>query len=239
MMKRLYAPLYVLGTLISQIIGTFILALSLLPSYFLVYATWEYVSNWSNSFWKGLLLCLSLGFAFFISGNMLLLVIVLFRNLFRVKNIEKIGDFRTDRAILRFAFYSFLVNLAQNLFLPFVRGTPIILWFYRGMGAKIGKGTLITTTRIFDCDLIEIGKNCVIGGGVAIAAHTGEKRRGVQKKVVIGDRVTIGADTYVMPGVVIEDNVIVGANSMIPKDALLSANSVYAGAPVRKIDKQP
>lgn len=107
------------------------------------------------------------------------------------------------------------------------------------MGAKIRKGNPIATTSLFDCDLIEIGKNCVIGGGVAIAAHSGEKRRGAQKKIVTGDRVTIGADTYIMPGVVIEDNVIVGANSMTPKDALLSANSVYAGTPVRKIDKQP
>jgi UDP-3-O-[3-hydroxymyristoyl] glucosamine N-acyltransferase len=49
------------------------------------------------------------------------------------------------------------------------------------MGAKIRKGALTATTRMFDCDLIEIGKNCLIGGGVAIVAHSGEKRRGVQK----------------------------------------------------------
>jgi acetyltransferase-like isoleucine patch superfamily enzyme len=131
---------------------------------------------------------------------------------------------------------SSLINLAQNIYLPLVRGTPFIIWFYRGMGATIGKGTVITTTRIFDCDLLEIGKNCVIGGGVAISAHTGERRQGMLKKVVIGDHVTIGADTYIMPGTVIEDHVVVGANSMIPKGARLSAKSVYGGIPVRKIE---
>jgi acetyltransferase-like isoleucine patch superfamily enzyme len=116
-----------------------------------------------------------------------------------------------------------------------VRGTPLINWFYRGMGAKIGKNTLITTIRFMDCDLIEIGDGCVIGGGAALSAHTGEKGQGVLKSVKLGNRVTIGADTMVLPGTVIEDNVIVGANSVVPKDSHLEGNAIYGGSPVRKI----
>jgi acetyltransferase-like isoleucine patch superfamily enzyme len=120
--------------------------------------------------------------------------------------------------------------------LPMFRSTPIIVWFYRGMGAKIGPNTLIATTKIYDCYLLEIGKNCVIGGNVGINGHiTSSQGKGILKKVKIGDRVTIGADSIIFAGAVIEEGVIVGACSMVPQEAHLEANSVYAGVPVKKI----
>ena len=74
-------------------------------------------------------------------------------------------------------------------------------------------------------------------GHVAINGYiTTSSGRGVLKKVKIGNRVVIGADSMVFPGVTIEDNVTVGACSMIPRDSFLDANSIYAGVPVKKIN---
>ena len=135
------------------------------------------------------------------------------------------------------AAFDYLVNLAQAIFLPIVRGTIFINWFYQGMGARIGERTVITTTRIFDCDLIEIGEDCVIGGNVAITGHTGEGKMGITRRVRIGNRVTIGANTLILPGAVIEDGVVIGANSLVPKDAHLESYSLYGGSPVKKITR--
>jgi acetyltransferase-like isoleucine patch superfamily enzyme len=91
---------------------------------------------------------------------------------------------------------------------------------------------------VWDCDLIEIGDECVIGGNVVINAHIGQGKKGRLKRVKIGNRVTIGAHTYVMPGVVIQDDVLIGPNSVIPMGKRLNANTVYWGTPVEKISER-
>ena len=233
-MSRTLYFLYLFASVVSQIVGAVLLALALLPCYYLVFTTWKLTSNMSDSFWRVLLICLSVGFSFFVFGDALMIVIVLFKKILRINNQEATGNYRS-LAVVTVGIHNFLMNLIQFFYLPLVRGTPLIIWFYRGMGMRIGKDTIITTWRIFDCDMIEIGDHCVIGGSVAISAHIAEKGRGILKKVRIGDQVTIGANTMVLPGATIEDNVIIGANSLIPKDSHLEANSVYGGVPVRKI----
>jgi acetyltransferase-like isoleucine patch superfamily enzyme len=233
MSKSLYF-LYILASVISQIVGAILLAIALLPSYYLVFGIWKLTANMADNFWRVLIICLSIGFSYFIFGDALMIFIVIFKKFLRIKNQETNGNFRS-LAVITVGVHNFLMNLIQFFYLPLVRSTPLIIWFYRGMGMKIGKDTIITTWRIFDCDMIEIGDHCVIGGSVAISAHIAEKGRGILKKVRIGNRVTIGANTTVLPGVTIEDNVIVGANSLIPKDARLETNSVYGGVPIRKI----
>jgi acetyltransferase-like isoleucine patch superfamily enzyme len=131
--------------------------------------------------------------------------------------------------------YSYLLAIAQKFFLPLVRSTPLINLFYSGMGAKIGKNVIIGTDRIWDCDLIEIGDNCVIGGNVSLNAHIGQGQKGRLRRVQIGENVTIGANSYVMPGVVIENNVLIGPNSVVPMGKRLQENSVYWGTPVERI----
>jgi NDP-sugar pyrophosphorylase family protein len=86
-----------------------------------------------------------------------------------------------------------------------------------------------------DADLIEIGENCIIGGNSSIAAHYAAGARGRLRKVRIGNSVTIGANTAVMPGVVIENNVTVGANSLVALGMHLKSGGTYLGVPVERI----
>ena len=238
LVKRYFTAIHLFMTFFGQCIGAIVVGLSLIPSYYLVRLTWSYVSQDPNNIWRAIIMCFVLGLSFFLAGNMLMVSAVFTRIVLRIRNEEVVTEFRKAPGRLwNNAAHSFLMNLLQNTFLPLVRGTPLIVWFYRAMGAKIGSGTLVTSTRLFDLDLIEIGKSCVIGGGVSITAHSAEKGQGYLLKVTIGDRVTIGADTVVMPGVTIEDNVIVGANSVIPKGMRLQTNSVYAGVPAKKLTK--
>jgi acetyltransferase-like isoleucine patch superfamily enzyme len=234
--RRNFEALNFVAGILSHLVAGLIVGLALIPSYYLVLYTWGYISTNPYTFLNAFIFCLSMGLALFLFGNMLLIIIVIFRTILPIKNEEKAGDFRgLPFTLLRGAAHNFLVNLAQHTFLPFVRGTPMINWFFRGMGAKIGKDTLITTIRFMDCDLIEIGDNCVIGGGAALSAHTVRKGRGVLKSVKLGNNVTIGADTMVLPGAVIEDNVVVAPNSVVPLGAHLEGNAFYIGIPVKKI----
>lgn len=222
-------------TLVSHLLGALLVGLALMPGYFLVAWTWDGVVGILHYFWAGLLICLSGGLGYFLFIDLLLILIVITRQVLGLRNREVDAPIMSKTG-LRLGTYNWLVAIAKQFALPLVRTTPIIVWFYRGMGAKIGKNTLISTSRLWDCDLIEIGNNSVIGGNAAIAGHlTTALGRGILKKVKIGNRVTIGADTMICPGVTIEDNVIVAPCSMVPPDSHLERKSVYAGVPVNKI----
>jgi acetyltransferase-like isoleucine patch superfamily enzyme len=242
-------PYFLAAALFSQFLGGIILAISLAPVVLLNLAIFPALLSLQNWVLRVCGMSLMFGMDFILFGNLLLLTIVGLRHLFRLKNQEYATDLENPGGVpgsrsldgkhnwilARLAAYNYLLTLAQVIYLPFIRSTPLINWFFRGMGARIGPGTLIATTRIFDCDLVEIGSSCIIGGGSAITAHSAEGSTGMLKKVVIGNNVTIGANSYIMPGVVIEDHVRVGPNSLVPRDRRLEAGGTYIGVPVRRL----
>lgn len=207
-----------------------LVGLALSPSFF--FLRWIFQTISFNSVWGVMALGLSFGLAFLFFGNALLILIVLVRTLFRLRNQEQRGRL-VSAAAVKAALYNLMLHTAALLFLPAVKGSFICVLFYRGMGAKIGRGTVINTHRLWDCDLIEIGAGCVIGGNASISAHVVQGDRGRLHKVNIGNYVTIGANSSVMPGAVIEDRVIVGANSLVPMGMHLEAGKTYIGVPVK------
>lgn len=89
------------------------------------------------------------------------------------------------------------------------------------------------------CWLITIGDDVCFAPHVRILAHDASMYQflGYTKlgRVNIGDRVFIGADSVVLPGVSIGSDSIVGAGSVVTKD--IPAGEVYAGNPARFICK--
>ena len=107
-------------------------------------------------------------------------------------------------------------------------------------GLKVGKNFARLNGVIIDpahCWLIEIGDDVTLAPRVHILAHDASTVHylGYAKigRVIIGNRVFIGASTIVLPNVKIGDDVIVGANSTVTKD--LEGGFVYAGSPAKKI----
>lgn len=234
-MPRFISYLYALLSLLGQVLAGLLLGLALIPSFLFLRWIWEQLASSIDSIWIALLFCLALGISFVLFGNMLLVVIVLFRTVFRVRNRERRGIvFSLDS--LTTALNNLLLNVASTLYLPMLKSGIFIVWFYRAMGAKIGKRTIIATDRLWDCDLIEIGDDCIIGGNSSISAHYAKGANGRMRKVRIGNGVTIGANTAVMPGVVIEDNVVVGGNSLVPLGKRLRSGGVYVGVPVKRVN---
>ncbi len=111
--------------------------------------------------------------SYFVFGYTLMLLISIIRIIFRI-NSEEENLTRNSLKLFGFAAHHGLIWLVSNIFLPFVKNTFLINMFFRGMGAKIGNNTFINTTKISDCNLIEIGSNCMIGGDVVINGHSAE-----------------------------------------------------------------
>ncbi|MEA3559710.1 MAG: hypothetical protein U9R75_10695 [Candidatus Thermoplasmatota archaeon] len=128
-----------------------------------------------------------------------------------------------------------LILICRQFFLELTRTTFLLVLFYRLMGMRIGKGSLINSTFLYDPDLVVIGKNVTIGGDVMILGHVGEKWILRLKRTVIGDRVDIGQSAFIMPGVVVGEGSIVGAFSVVTKGTDIPPYEIWAGVPAKKI----
>ena len=83
--------------------------------------------------------------------------------------------------------------------------------------------------------LIEIGDDVTLAPRVHIVAHDASTKTflGYTKigRVTIGDRVFIGAESVILPGVTIGNDVIIGANSTVTHD--IPDGMVAVGSPAR------
>ena len=103
----------------------------------------------------------------------------------------------------------------------------------------IGSSTKIQS-HTFICELVNIGEECFIGHGVMFindlfdsnGPAKGDKNK--WKKTKIGNKVSIGSNSTVLP-VKICDGVVIGAGSVITKDILVKG--IYAGNPAKLLRK--
>lgn len=112
--------------------------------------------------------------------------------------------------------------------------------YYVKRGMKVGKNfNRQTGTRLdpSNCWLIEIGDDVIMGNKVQLIAHdfsimhhTGYARFG---RIVIGDRVFIGANSTILMNVHVGNDVVIGAGSLVNKD--VPEGCVVAGVPAKVI----
>ena len=112
--------------------------------------------------------------------------------------------------------------------------------YYVKRGMKVGKNfNRQSGTRLdpSNCWLIEVGDDVIMGNKVQLIAHdfsimhhTGYARFG---KIVIGDRVFIGANSTILMNVHVGNDVVIGAGSLVNKD--VPEGSVVAGVPAKVI----
>jgi len=104
-------------------------------------------------------------------------------------------------------------------------------------GVIIGEATRVQS-HSFICELVKIGKYCVISHGVMFINDlfaTGGPARGnrdLWKSTVVGHHVSIGSNATILP-VMICDHAVIGAGAVVTKDILCPG--IYAGNPARKL----
>ncbi|REL33819.1 acyltransferase [Rhodohalobacter sp. SW132] len=134
-----------------------------------------------------------------------------------------------------------------SVIIPFTFPAHITTMLHRMRGVKIGKGSKINrTVQIDDSnpDLIEIGKNVWVTGGVMILCHQRDlKFYEIDKPVMecplkvagvkIKDGAHIGIGAIIMPGVTIGKGAVIGAGAVVTKD--IPDYSVAVGMPAKVI----
>ena len=110
---------------------------------------------------------------------------------------------------------------------------------------KVGKGTIIGDNALLDArNKITMGENVNLSSNVSIYTEQHDHRDpyfgcndDINKTVNIADRVWIGSNVIVLPGVKIGEGAVCCAGSVITKD--VEPYAVVAGIPAKKVNERP
>ena len=107
--------------------------------------------------------------------------------------------------------------------------------WYRLMGARIGKGSEISTNLAGRYDLVTVGSKNFLADEVVFGDE--DVRRGWMhlEPVRTGDRVFVGNDAVVPPGAVIPDDVLIGIKSKPPENERMAPGDTWFGSPPIKL----
>jgi len=124
------------------------------------------------------------------------------------------------------------------VFYPVLRSgippAPLMRLLYQALGAKLGSNTY-SQGLIHDPIFVRIGSNSTVGQSALIIPHQIEGATLAHLPIEIGDNVTIGANSVVLPGVRIGNHAIVATGAVVPKGTVIGDHEVWGGVPAKRI----
>jgi non-ribosomal peptide synthetase-like protein len=135
-----------------------------------------------------------------------------------------------------------VTNLYESLAVPnlldFLRGTPMLPWALRLLGAKIGTGVYLNTTDLTEFDCVRIGDGAELNAWCGPQTHLFEDRVMKIGLVEIGARTTIGPRTTILYATHIGDGVNLGPLTLVAKGERLPAATRWEGSPAAPADEK-
>ena len=210
-----------------------ILGIGLFPMIFFFYSVWQFMGQYPV--WlKILTFSFSIALGYFIFGVTLIFTSVFVKNIFNFRVVPGLHRIHSKEALLWMA-YNSMILLVNNAFLDVLRLSPFQTLFYRSMGAKVGNDVNINTGGLADLSLLEIGDNVMIGGGVALICHASERGFLRLAPTKIGNNVSIGIGTIILPDCQIGDGASISPCSLLPKGTRIPPKGVWGGNPLRDL----
>ena len=213
-----------------------VLGVSLFPMIYFLYAVWKWMSG--AAVWlKILVFSFSIPFGYFLFGTALIFLCVLAKNILRYRIVPGLFAIYSKEA-LDWMGYNSLILVANSAFLDIFRLSPFQILFYRLMGAKVGERVNVNTAGLADLSMLEIGDDVLIGGGVALICHASDRGFLRLAPTKIGNGVSIGLGSVVMPGVEIGDGASIAPCSLLPKGTKIPPKGVWGGNPAQDLRAQ-
>ena len=125
-------------------------------------------------------------------------------------------------------------DLATPWLLMMCLGTPLVPWFFRLMGAKVGAGVCMETICLTEYDLITIGDGACLGADATLQTHLFEDRVMKMSTLTVGANCTVGADAVVLYDTCMEAGAELGALSLLMKGETLPAGTRWEGSPAQR-----
>jgi non-ribosomal peptide synthetase-like protein len=128
-----------------------------------------------------------------------------------------------------------VTNLYESLAVPNLlnglRGTPMLPWALRLLGARIGRGVFLNTTDLTEFDCVKIGDESELNAWCGPQTHLFEDRVMKIGRVDIGAQVTVGPRGTILYDTAIGDRVRLGPLTLVAKGEHLPAATRWTGSP--------
>jgi non-ribosomal peptide synthetase-like protein len=129
-------------------------------------------------------------------------------------------------------------SLAVPNFLGFLRGTPMLPWALRVLGARIEHGVFLDTTDLTEFDCVRIGEEAELNAWCGPQTHLFVDRVMKIGEVDIGARVTIGPSSTILYDTRIGECTQLGPLTLVAKGERVPAGTRWTGSPAVPVVEQ-
>lgn len=236
MRKLIITVFQVLFTFFMYSLGVLVMGLAAFPGAILIRHVWLSTIQ-ADPIMRVLLLCFAGAGAYFLYGFTLIALVAIIRIVFRLTLQE--GEYKIiSWGAAKWALTNSLVLVVSVTFMDFILLTPVAPFFFRLMGAKVGRNVQINSKNCADLSLLEIGDGAVIGGHATVIGHSVERGRLILRKVRIGSNVVVGLNSVVLPGSELGRKSMLAAGAVLAKDAQVGDREIYFGVPARPVKER-
>jgi len=124
-------------------------------------------------------------------------------------------------------------HLAEPFLIGPLAGTPFLCWYFRLLGARIGRRVYLETTDLSEFDLVSIGDEAALNADCTIQTHLFEDRVMKMYTIEIGARCKVGAGSLVLYDTRMEEGSSLDDLSLLMKGEVLPAGTAWQGIPAR------
>ncbi|WP_265442928.1 Pls/PosA family non-ribosomal peptide synthetase [Flexivirga meconopsidis] len=111
-------------------------------------------------------------------------------------------------------------------------GSPVLVWWLRSMGARIGKGVWCETYWLPEADLIELQDGATVGRGCVVQTHLFHDRVLSMDTVRLLRGATIGPHGVILPAATIGRHATVGPVSLVMRGEFVPDKTRWIGNPI-------
>ncbi|MCU4177925.1 Pls/PosA family non-ribosomal peptide synthetase [Bosea sp. BH3] len=129
----------------------------------------------------------------------------------------------------------FAARVAGLVHIKWLQGTPVMRFYWRLLGAKVGRDVIISDYEAGAIDLIEIGEGTSFGSKTTFANGEAIGDKLILGRITIGKDVSAGASVVLGHGSVIGDHAEIGDLTAIPPGLQVGEGEIWDGTPGRKI----
>ena len=116
-------------------------------------------------------------------------------------------------------------------------------FFYRLLGARMGKGIVAIGGLLLDPSLIAIEENVIVGAGSTLSAHlitvVASEDTLILGRILIKEGALIGGNVQIMPGVTVGEHAMINNMAFVPLNTTIPPYEVWGGNPAKKIFEIP
>jgi non-ribosomal peptide synthetase-like protein len=127
-----------------------------------------------------------------------------------------------------------LVNQIQESSLHVVHGVYATLyapWWYRLLGAKVGRDAEISSALGLVPDMLTLGDETFIADAVMLGDEHIDGGWMTMRPTVISKRSFVGNGSYIPDGTILPENVLIGVHSTAPANAQMREGDTWLGSP--------